>query len=446
MRALFAAAAWAVLAWWLMGRGGFAAAFLFSVYSLILAYGIAVRRIGLIGVRAEREMRGPDGTVPLDGTYETGEEAMVRVTLHRRIPFPVPWLIVKERVGAAEHAMFCGAWFTRRLAYEYALPLPHRGVFVFEAPEVWSGDPFGVLQFRVRARGVRAEGARAAADRADGAGGGCAADVGPAAEVAVAPRPSALGDEALRALLALGAGRGAAPRRMASDPDGERLETRAYEEGDSPARVLWKLAARTGEMRVRIWEPPHDGLETAVLLQAGPGDDDAALDRCAAAAAGALKVLAGSGRKPRLLGCGGAGPVCGPMSDRRALAEWGAAADRGASASNGAESLRLPERTGSAVIVCDVLRPETADLCRGVLAGGRDALVLACGGRDSAPQELAGRLRRMGARLVVLPGSPADGGTGLEHKAGRGGNARLQRGNPPLAKGGPRGGTARKLV
>ncbi|HZG57778.1 DUF58 domain-containing protein, partial [Paenibacillus sp.] len=232
-------AAWALLGWGFAARGGFAFSFLFYTYSLIAAYGFAVRWFGLAGVRVSRTVRSSDGRETFDGAFEAGDEAIVEVTLRRPFALPLPWLVVRERVGEAEHDLFFGAWWSTRATYRYALPLPRRGVFAFEPAELWAGDPFGLVQHRSRARSAPQD-------------------------VAVAPRPRRYGYDVDRALLALGAGRQGRLRREGDEP----ADSRPYRDGDSLSRVLWKLAARTDEWRVRREAAPAGAEETAIVVDA----------------------------------------------------------------------------------------------------------------------------------------------------------------------------------
>jgi len=367
-----ALAVWALLGWGMAARGGFAFSFLFYSYSLIAAYGWAVRWIGLRGVRVTRAVRSADGGVPPDGAFETGDEAIVEVTLRRPFALPVPWLVVRERIGEAEHDLLRGPWWTTRATYRYGLPLPRRGVYAFEPTELWAGDPFGVVQQRVRVRSS-------------------------AAEVVVAPRPRRFGYEVEQAILSLGAGKAGAARR----DGGEWTDVRAYRDGDSLARVLWKLAARSDDWYVRTEEPARAAAETAVVVDAD-GADAAAIDGCAEAAAGVAVALGARRRAFRLYAAGAEG---GWRRRLAALAADSPPAIRGTAAPGGAAGVVVVAAGGA-------LRPETAALCREWRAGGREVLLLLARGDGEArdarggagadlPDELAAWLRRSGVRIAV---------------------------------------------
>jgi len=361
-----ALAVWALLGWGMAARGGLAFSFLFYSYSVIAAYGWAVRWFGLRGVRVSREVRYPDGSAPLDGAFEAGDEAIVEVTLRRPYALPVPWLVARERVGDAEHDLLRGPWWSTRATYRYALPLPSRGVFAFEPTELWTGDPFGIVQQRARARGPATS------------------------EVVVAPKARRFGYEVEHAVLSLGEGRAQAARR----DGGELTDVRAYRDGDSLARVLWKRAARADALFVRTEEPPRAATETAVVVDAV---DAATTDDCAEAAAGVLVALGARRRTFRLYAAGGEGGW------RRRLAALEASAPpvRAAGAS------ALGAASGVVVVAGGAVRPETAALCREWQAGGRDVLLLIARGAPASraaadiPEELATWLRRSGVRIAV---------------------------------------------
>ncbi|WP_309123187.1 DUF58 domain-containing protein [Paenibacillus sp.] len=365
-----ALAVWALLGWGMAARGGFAFSFLFYSYSFIVAYGWAVRWIGLRGVRVTRAVRCPDGAAPPDGAFEAGEEAIVEVTLRRPFALPIPWLVARERIGEAEHDLLHGPWWSTRATYRYALPLPSRGVFAFEPTELWAGDPFGIVQQRVRARGTAIP------------------------EVIVAPRARRFGYEVEHAILSLGDGRAAGLRR----DGGERTDVRAYRDGDSLARVLWKRAARSDEWYVRTEEPPRAATETAVVVDAAVA---AATDDCAEAAAGVLVALGVRRRTFRLYAAAVAAGNAGGWRRRLAALEVAAPPIRAGAATLGGAS-------GVVVVAGGALRPETAALCREWQTGGRDVLLLLARGEPGVrpgdaelPEELASWLRRAGVRIAV---------------------------------------------
>jgi len=391
--------AWALLGWGFVARGGFTFAFLFTTFSLLAMYSWLIRWVGLRGLRVQRVIRGNDGEAPRDGVFAVGEECVVEVTLRRTVPLPVPWMVVREVVGDAEHDLLHGPWLTRTTSYRYALPLPRRGVFAFEPTVLWTGDPFGIVPQRLRARG----------------------DV---CEVAAAPEPRAFGPAAERMLAALGSGR----RAPAHSAD-ERTDVRSYRPGDPMTRILWKLAARTDEWVVRAAEDAwRSGGETAVVVDVS-GEDEARTDACAAAAAGVIATLAArrrafrlvaidtyadrgsrpgaaggfpgaAGRLPGAAGgfpgaaggfpgaAGGFPGAAGQVSGggwRRRLAALGHGETRSERA--GYEGSRMHalssaagpivgDRTYAVVVVCDGLRPETAASCRAWRSDGLDVLVV----------------------------------------------------------------------
>jgi uncharacterized protein (DUF58 family) len=352
----------------MVARGGLAFSFLFYSYSVIAAYGWAVRWIGLRGVRVTREVRYPDGTAPTDGAFEAGEEAIVEVTLRRPYALPVPWLVARERVGEAEHDLLHGPWWSTRATYRYVLPLPSRGVFAFEPTELWAGDPFGIVQQRARARGPATS------------------------EVVVAPKARRFGYEVEHAVLSLGEGRASVSRRGG----GELTDVRAYRDGDSLARVLWKRAARSDDLYVRTEEPPRAATETAVVVDPA---DAVAVDGTAEATAGVLVALGARRRAFRLYSAGGEGGW------RRRLA----ALEASAPPVRAAGAAAMGAASGIVVVAGGEVRPETAALCREWQAGGRDVLLLLARGegasRGELPEELASWLRRSGVRIAVTDAS-----------------------------------------
>jgi hypothetical protein len=65
---------------------------------------------------------------------------------------------------------------------------------------------------------------------------------------------------------------------LSGAPEGDLIETRQYQEGESAKNILWKVAARTGGQRLIVrTEERITGSKTALyFLAAGPGDDVAA--------------------------------------------------------------------------------------------------------------------------------------------------------------------------
>lgn len=374
-----ALAVWLLLGWGMWTRGGFTFSFLFYTYSLIAAYGWIIRWVGLYGVRASRVLkRSEDGTEPADGTFTAGEEAVVEVTLERPWALPIPWLVVRERMGEAEYDRLHGPWLAAKLTYEYVLPLPERGVFAFEPIELWAGDPFGIVNQRVRVRtGLR--------------------------EAAVSPVPRRFGVEAERLMLSLGEG---ARGRVRSGED-ETLDYRTYRHGDPLTRVMWKMAARTDEWFVRRYEAMSAAEETAILIDSRGMLSDEAADGCADAAAGAIVALGSRRRSFVYVEAEPSGDAAYAASWRRSLA----ALQPRRSAEDTGYGAALPPRSSAVIVVSAALRPELADVCRQWQAGGREVLVLhvrtGTGNAEKAPsagseEEWQAWLRRGGVRLIEL--------------------------------------------
>lgn len=352
---------WLLLGWGLWARGGFTFSFLFYSYSFIAIYGLCIRWIGLSGVRVSRAVLRTDGTEAEDATFTAGEEAVVEVTLERPWPLPIPWLVVRERLGDAEYDLLHGAWLSKKTSYQFILPLPERGVFPFAPVEMWAGDPFGIVTHRCYVRtGQR--------------------------EIAVAPAPRIYGSEAEMMMLALGEG-----VRGSARPGGEEgSDYRLYREGDALTRVMWKMAARTGEWFVRRFEAANAGESTAILIDRRSLSGAKAADRAAEAAAGAILVLGSRRRQFRLLA------DLGPSVHwRRALAEL--SPDETAAISS------LPAGTSAVIVICADLSAELADACCRWQANGRDVLVLAIRASDAPlAAEWVAWLHRGGVRLMEL--------------------------------------------
>ncbi|HZG88325.1 DUF58 domain-containing protein [Paenibacillus sp.] len=381
MHRFAALALWALLGWGMAARGGFTLHFLFYTYTCIVGYGWLIRWIGLRGVRVERVVRAADGSTPPEGAFDAGEEAVVVATIRRSFALPLPWLVVRERIGEFEYDLLHGPWLTSRTTFSYLLPLPERGVYRFEPAALWTGDPFGVVPLRTTAAG---------------AGG----------DVVVAPKARLLGPEAEEALRRLAAAGNGAARREGD----ERTELRAYRDGDPLSRVLWKLAARSDEWLVRVPEAKRRMEETLVLVDAA-GADAEAVDACAETAAGVVAALAALRRPFRLLAIGGAAARASASAPgwRRALAELSPAAPDA--------PLPPANPAGGVVCVCAALRPQAAALCRGARASGREAAVLLVGGGEAgggassvaaSGSELAAQLARFGVSIATEGGRAND--------------------------------------
>jgi len=364
-----ALAIWMLLGWGMWARGGFTFSFLFYTYSFIAAYGLLIRWVGLYGIRMRRAVVRPeDGAEPADGTFTAGTEALVLVTLERRVALPIPWLVVRDRAADAEHDKLHGPWLGRTLVYEYVLPLPKRGVFSFAPAEVWAGDPFGVVTQRKRVRtGLR--------------------------EIAVSPVPRAYGYEAERAILSLGEG----VRGRARAGDEERSDYRAYRDGDPLTRVIWKMAARTEEWFVRRTQSASEAEETAIVVDRRSVTSAEAADRCAEAAAGAIVAL-GSRRRAFRYSEAGAAPDGYAPGWRRSLAALQPMTDAPI-----LNSTAISPRAGAVIVVCAGLSAELADACREWRASGREVLVLQVRGEEQADEnKLHAWLERGGIRLFEL--------------------------------------------
>lgn len=369
-RSLGSLIVWLLLGWGLWARGGFTFAFLFTTYSFIVVCGFSIRWPGLAGVRASRTVLRSDGTEPRDGTFAAGEEAEVEVVLERPWALPIPWLVVRERIGDAEYDLFHGPWLGKTIRYRFTLPLPERGVFRFEPMELWAGDPFGIVTQRLTVRtGQR--------------------------EIAAAPKPRMYGYESESMMLSLGEG----TRGLARPGGEERLDYRAYQEGDSLTRVMWKLAARTEEWFVRRWEAASAGEETAIFVDQRSLADSEAADRAAEAAAGVIAALGSHRRAFRLMVSG-----VEAAGWRRALAalQPGSSKMLDPSAAAGLE-WGLPPGSSGAIVVCAGMTPELAERCCRWQAGGQDVLVLYVNA-SGAPltEEWAAWLQRGGVRLIEV--------------------------------------------
>ncbi|MFZ4695947.1 MAG: DUF58 domain-containing protein [Verrucomicrobiia bacterium] len=98
-------------------------------------------------------------------------------------------------------------------------------------------------------------------------------------EVHIQPALSAPSEEPGRATLAHGGDLPALEGRA----DGDRMEIRPYQEGDSSRHISWKTVARSGGEKLFVRTPEVVGQElVAIFLVAGEGDDASAeLARCA---------------------------------------------------------------------------------------------------------------------------------------------------------------------
>lgn len=67
------------------------------------------------------------------------------------------------------------------------------------------------------------------------------------------------------------------PHPTAGTPEGDRMEIRPYQPGDSVRNIMWKTYARTRELKVRLPERSLDrARKTIAYLVTGPGDEPAA--------------------------------------------------------------------------------------------------------------------------------------------------------------------------
>lgn len=341
---------WVLLGAGFAGRGGFALSFLFAAHSVICGYALLSALIGLAGLTGRRgTVTGAAVSRRLQLLATSGDEVLVELTLRRAVPLPLLWVAVQERIGPWQHTWLNGPWLSRELTYRYTVQLSERGVYSFEEPKVWVGDPFGMVSLQRRA-------------------------AVPRSEWAAAPKPAELGADCAAALARAGEREGARGRA-----EEDWADVRQFREGDPVSRILWKSAARYEDWLVR--EPQRTGAQSmlTVLVDGSEGGAEQMEARASAAAAVAVRLEA-TGRPFRLL-------------DTSAKGVSGAA---GYAERTWAYRLAAIQADGTLPF------PEAARLFTGA---GRDPIIVVCSAVDAALEKQCSRWIADRRHVVVLIGT-----------------------------------------
>ncbi|RSK25740.1 DUF58 domain-containing protein [Bacillus sp. HMF5848] len=129
-----------------MFEGGFVSWFLFYSFLPLAVYSVCIAIYPIKTWRVERTFK--------KGHYLSGDTLNVIVTIKRRVPFPLLYLVIEDHVSNSllkhnkketiKTVLF--PWFRRHITYEYHMGKLLRGEHVFSAVRIKTGDVFGFIE------------------------------------------------------------------------------------------------------------------------------------------------------------------------------------------------------------------------------------------------------------------------------------------------------------
>jgi uncharacterized protein (DUF58 family) len=129
-----------------MFEGGFGSWFLFYSFLPFALYSFFLAFYPLADFMGEREFN--------QKVFNFGESVIVNLTLKRKLPFPLLYIIVDERVNGTisskgDHAQgkrLIYPWFRKELHVQYSIDKLNRGEHAFEGIRIKTGDIFGIIE------------------------------------------------------------------------------------------------------------------------------------------------------------------------------------------------------------------------------------------------------------------------------------------------------------
>jgi uncharacterized protein (DUF58 family) len=129
-----------------MFEGGFGSWFLFYCFLPFAIYSLSLAFYPLVDFRGKRDFP--------QKVFNFGESVTVNLTLRRKFPFPVLYIIVEERVdetlsfkrGQMQGKRLIFPWFRKELHVQYPIDNLNRGEHTFKGIRIKTGDMFGIIE------------------------------------------------------------------------------------------------------------------------------------------------------------------------------------------------------------------------------------------------------------------------------------------------------------
>lgn len=129
-----------------MFEGGFGSWFLFYCFLPFALYSFSIVFYPLADFRGKRDFP--------QKVFNFGESVTVNLTLKRKFPFPLQYIIVEERVNdnlsfnreQTEGKKLIFPWFRKELHVQYSIDKLNRGEHTFKGIRIKTGDLFGIIE------------------------------------------------------------------------------------------------------------------------------------------------------------------------------------------------------------------------------------------------------------------------------------------------------------
>lgn len=127
-------------------QGGFASWFIFYAILTFSVYEGMVIVNGMLGFKVERRLKKKH--------FEAGEPVDIVITIKRKYPFPIPWLVIKQNMTAfgsrtvQQQRQLVFPWFKMQVTVTHTMDGLFRGIYHFDDVMIESGDLFGLIHMR----------------------------------------------------------------------------------------------------------------------------------------------------------------------------------------------------------------------------------------------------------------------------------------------------------
>jgi uncharacterized protein (DUF58 family) len=252
-----------------MFQGGFISWFVFYSFLPFALYAVFFFLYPLREWEVKREVNKQE--------FYSGERLTVKVTIKRKIPFPLFYLVVQEVLPpalgyhTAAPKQFLYPLFRRKFSWEYEIQPLRRGEHVFRSFKLRSADPFGF---------INKEGEKECEDTIL---------VFPAYETLhINRRKNSLGDSV-------------AARKLNNNVETMMVAgVREYQQGDKISLVDWKATARKQTMMTKEFEAEQTQ-HTTVIMDCTKGQSFSGFENVVTYTASVIHSLLKLGRKCELI-------------------------------------------------------------------------------------------------------------------------------------------------